>query len=642
MIRAASSRIRWLVAFLLVFVLSAVLICGCRDEQRPASASPDDSRPQSVAADNTASGIVPRLQQQSVISDGKELMPKEIPVSLAGSGKTYPDFGVEKSLDGDPFNNDTAFYEDSEPFFVLKLPEPVKALTGEITFLSPDNYAEEWQVDAQDAAGRNIGQFVRKNGTEQKQLFTISASQPVHTLRFSFSKFHGQPRLLLRGVVLREPAELPENAVIRLLYFAEANLQCRSLKMDFSNCAYIPSAITAKAVDVTGQQVYRDLFSVSGNTELVLDIPVNKPFTFILIEMSNCSFRSDRRFDKAPEMDFHFDPEQERELFEDRELHKKIILAADDPANPLSIIRQPVTEYYRHFADKLIRKSGKESPTDFEKVMIFMDHICRINGGYAFDSSPFGTLHERIGACGAVSFALNALSAASGIRCRNVNLCNFPENCAHSVTEQFIDGKWRIFDPTYGIYYKNAKTGEIMSFEELRDPANRGIPVCINPEKYAQSGESVGWGTQRAYLHSDPAGVIGPDYPMVYPEKLTWPDLPAATPPDLAHQGSDYLGTAMVNVNHEWRIGGLQAGKKYRFTIFPRCLGGDSGELYFAFTAQVGDRPAETFSLHRDQLKPVEIDFTADAPQTTIRLTHGYRGPKFHYLQIRRYQLGEL
>lgn len=98
MIRAASSRIRWLVAFLLVFVLSAVLICGCRDEQRPASASPDDSRPQSVAADNTASGIVPRLQQQSVISDGKELMPKEIPVSLAGSGKTYPDFGVDHTV----------------------------------------------------------------------------------------------------------------------------------------------------------------------------------------------------------------------------------------------------------------------------------------------------------------------------------------------------------------------------------------------------------------------------------------------------------------------------------------------------------------------------------------------------------------
>ena len=616
-----------LAAILTVSVLSFARFPVHSDEPRPAAARQQVFR------------VIPRLQQRSVILDERELPPVPIQASAGRSGKAYPGFGVENSLDGDPWNNYTAFYQDSEQFFELKLKAPVKSLNGTITFLSGTNYAEKWQCDALDGEGRNIGRFIQQRGAEQKQQFTISASQSIHTLRFSFFRFHGQPRLLLRDIVLHQPVILPENAVIRLLYFAGANLYCRSLKMDFSKCSYVPSVITAKAADVTGKYFYRPLFSVAGNTAPVTDIPVNKPFTFILIEMSKLRVDRDGSFNTVPRCDFHFDPDQERELAEDRLLHKKIILAADDPANPLSIIRQPVTEYYRHLADKLIRKSGKKNPTDFEKVMIFMDHICRINGGYAFDSSPFGTLHERIGACGALSFALNALSAASGIRCRNVNLCNFPENCAHSVTEQFIDGKWRIFDPTYGIYYKNAKTGGIMSFEELRNPVNRGIPVCINPEKYAQSGESVGWGTQRAYLRSSPAGVIGPDYPMVYPEKLTWPDLPVATPPDLAHQGSDYLGAAMVNANQEWRIDGLQPGKKYRFTIIPRCIGGDSGEVHFVFTAQVGNRPAETFRLHRDHLKPVEIHFTADAPQMKIKLTHAYRGPKFHYLQIKRYQL---
>ncbi|MBO4646838.1 MAG: transglutaminase domain-containing protein [Lentisphaeria bacterium] len=618
-----------LTAILAVSVLFAAPLPVRSYEQSPAA------KPQTVVTQ-----VIPRLHQRAVVLNDRELPPVRLQVSAGRSGKSYPGFGVENSLDGDPWNNYTAFYQDSEPFFELKLQTPVKSLNGTIVFLSGTNYAKKWQIDALDESGKEIGRFVQSGGAEQNQQFTVSASQPIHMLRFSFSRFHGQPRLLLRDLALFQPQTLPENAVIRLLYFAGANLQCRSLKMDFSNCSYRPSVISAKAADVTGKYFYRSLFSVAGNTAPVTDIPVNKPFTFILIEMAK--FRPGGCFDEVPKIDFRFDPEQERELAEDRELHKKIILAADDPANPLSIIRQPVTEYYRHLADKLIRKSGKKAPTDFEKVMIFMDHICRINGGYAFDSSPFGTLHERIGACGAVSFALNALSAASGIRCRNVNLCNFPENCAHSVTEQFIDGKWLIFDPTYGIYYKNAKTGEIMSFEELRNPANRGVPVCINPEKYAQSGESVGWGTQRAYLHSDPAGPIGPDHPMIYPEKLTWPKRTSATPPDLAHQGADYLGVAMVNANQEWLIDGLQPGKKYQFAIISKCIGGDTGEEHFVFTAQVGNRPAETFRLHRDRLKPVEIRFTADAPQMKIRLIHAYRGPKFHYLQIRQYQLSEL
>ena len=618
-----------LAAILAVSVLFAAPLPVRSREQSPAA------KPQTAVTQ-----VIPRLHQRAVVLNDRELPPVRIQVTAGRSGKSYPGFGVENSLDGNPWNNYTAFYQDSEPFFELKLGTPVKSLNGPIVFLSGTNYAEKWQIDALDETGKEIGRFVQSGGAEQNQQFTVSASQPIHMLRFSFSRFHGQPRLLLRDIVLFRPQPLPENAVIRLLYFAGANLQCRSLKMDFSNCSYRPSVITAKAADVTGKYFYRSLFSVSGNTASVAEIPVNKPFTFILIEMAK--FQPGGCFDEVPKIDFRFDPEQERELAEDRELHKKIIMAADDPANPLSIIRQPVTEYYRHLAEKLIRQSGKKAPTDFEKVMIFMDHICRINGGFAFDSSPFSTLHERIGACGALSFVLNALSAASGIRSRTVNLCNFPENAGHTVTEQLIDGRWLIFDPTYGIYYKNAKTGEIMSFEELRDPANRGIPFCMNPKKYAQSGESSKWGIQDVYLHSDPAGVIGPDHPMIFPEKLTWPKLTSATPPDRAHQGADYLGVAMVNTNQKWLIDGLQPGKKYRFSLFPKCIGGDSGEVYFVFTAQVGNRPAETIRVHGNHLKPVEIDFTADGPHMTLLFTHGYRGPKFHYLQIKRFQLSEL
>ena len=72
-------------------------------------------------------------------------------------------------------------------------------------------------------------------------------------------------------------------------------------------------------------------------------------------------------------------------------------------------------------------------------------------------------------ACGGYSYVLRGLLEALGLRTRNANLYNIPEQGNHTAVEVKIGDKWRFFDPTFGSFFTDNGTpqGDLMSLREL-------------------------------------------------------------------------------------------------------------------------------------------------------------------------------
>lgn len=420
---------------------------------------------------------------------------------------------------------------------------------------------------------------------------------------------------------------------------------CKEIKLDFSQSSYIPENITGWTTDGNRKNKYDNIFSISGNSSSKLAIPLNKAFAFMILTTSAFNRNPAVAATMAlhPEIDFFLNEQQQKNYLQDQELHKKILIAGNDQRNPLYVFRWPITEYYRHVAAQLLGKDA-DKLSDFQKVITLMDYICKLSYLPPHDVTPFGVLHEKMAECSSYSATLIALAATCGIRGRYVNLHNYPVNNGHTVTEMFLNGKWRIFDPTYGVYFKDAKTGEIMSFEELRNPVNKAVPVYQNRERYAESGKS--WGTQTVYLQANPAGPIGPDKPMLFPLKLDLKHKARLEPPTPALQGASYLGAGTTNNNWLWTLSGLTVGKDYEFILTPSFIGGDLDLGEFEFRCRVfgpEKREAENLSIkiQTADLHPIKIRFTAAAPEMTLEFTHPYREMKFHYLSIKQFELVE-
>ena len=126
-----------------------------------------------------------------------------VQLKLISSGQVHPGFGVENSLDGDPNDDYTAFYENSRHQFTLEVIPEVKVLDGTISFLDSENYASDWKVEARDKNNQLCASFQTNAATSQQQSFQLSSEKPMKYLLFSFSGFAGQQRLLMRELVLK-------------------------------------------------------------------------------------------------------------------------------------------------------------------------------------------------------------------------------------------------------------------------------------------------------------------------------------------------------------------------------------------------------------------------------------------------------
>jgi hypothetical protein len=166
----------------------------------------------------------------------------------------------------------------------------------------------------------------------------------------------------------------------------------------------------------------------------------------------------------------------------------KIILSADTEVSLtnlpglVSITYQPFDtenrDYYRRVFDEL--SAGKSS--DEEKVDAVNNYIAaRLN----YDEiqwelgSPRRILERGSQYCGHLSTAMaTILAVAYPVRVINLRDGATPPN-THVAVEVFYKGDWHLYDPTYGVKFKN-KEGRVVSYREIK--LN---PALISPDLFS-------------------------------------------------------------------------------------------------------------------------------------------------------------
>lgn len=334
----------------------------------------------------------------------------------------------------------------------------------------------------------------------------------------------------------------------------------------------------------------------------------------------------------------------------------EFFLKKDDPKNPLSIFRVPITNEIVKIAEQILE--GHQNLSDHQKVIMFMNFMKDFDVGIGSNAYPETTIKERLGACGTFTNVLLALSATQGIEGRYVNLMNFPKGYGHTVAELKVNGKWSIYDPTYGVYYTdtpdNKVNPNVLSFWELRNGKGRDknvVRIFMNNRRFEEQNQ---WATSafigpEIYEKANPAGPIGPDKVFKYPLFLDTRSKSVLTKKDLGieNQGSNYIGAASVNNIQEWTLTSLVPGNQYQFIIVPDWIGGEllGEEDNFRATARIvsggevtsGD--SLTLSINQKPYQPWIIKFKAKKDKVNLLIEHPYRGPKFHYLNIKGYEL---
>ncbi|NPV90657.1 MAG: transglutaminase domain-containing protein [Firmicutes bacterium] len=333
---------------------------------------------------------------------------------------------------------------------------------------------------------------------------------------------------------------------------------------------------------------------------------------------------------------------------------EQIYLSADDPNNPLSVFRVPITQEIVYAADEILQ--GKKDLAPHQKILLFMDFMKDFEVGKASDSKPETTIKERIGACGTFTNLLLALAKTQGIEGRVINLANFPQNTGHAVAELCINGKWSVYDPTYAAYFTNTpndeRTPNVLSFKELRDGKGyepEVVRVVGNQQRFEKGNPLYFDVGPEIYMKASPAGPIGPEKPFIYPLSLDLKTKPRISQEDInnKNQGSDYIGAAGINNFQEWSLSSLIPGKKYKLVVIPDWIGGEmiNETQYFQATAKILsggyilDGVAVSWPTGKKQLDPWSINFVAQTDKVQILIEHPYRGPKFHYIMIKGYQL---
>jgi hypothetical protein len=294
---------------------------------------------------------------------------------------------------------------------------------------------------------------------------------------------------------------------------------------------------------------------------------------------------------------------------------------------------------------------SKDLERDHDKIMSFMNYINKFKYSIPSKSDLNTLVNEKTGICGDYSNLLAALCACQNIKARIISINYFTKQNGHVVIEAFVDGKWRLYDPTYGGYYRliSDKNKLPLSLEEI-------IKIYKNKQEgsiefiYTITRNNFNLYTGKdIYLNSNPVGPIGLDKPMFYPlslkagVKLSLLTLEKV----IENQGANIIGANSINTNHIWNLHGLSKGKKYEFIIFPKSLKKENvKQSIFVLKAsylEEGHLKAleHEFKFENDKTEPWIIKFKAESEKIEVKLYHDYKGPDLLFMFIGSYELRE-
>lgn len=123
---------------------------------------------------------------------------------------------------------------------------------------------------------------------------------------------------------------------------------------------------------------------------------------------------------------------------------------------------------YKVIASKITR--GLK--TDEEKALRLMEyvhrHVVTNQSGYKIiDKHPLNDLIRNVGVCDQVANTLVTLARKAHIKGRLIFLRGYQASSQHSLCDLYIDGEFRIFDPTFDMIFIN-ESGKIATFEDIQ------------------------------------------------------------------------------------------------------------------------------------------------------------------------------
>lgn len=243
-----------------------------------------------------------------------------------------------------------------------------------------------------------------------------------------------------------------------------------------------------------------------------------------------------------------------------------------------------------------------------------------------------------------------ALAAAQEIPSHYLNLMNYPKSQGHTVAEVYYEGKWHLYDPTFNVFYSLNDQHQPLSFSEIKKICNTQPESLHLNAKIYRSGITSYTGCP-IFLNANPSGIIGPDQVMVFPLEFDNNKLKKIEEEDFdsTYQGANFIGAAATNQQQEWHIKNLSVGERYDFIVQPKSIGGDiiANDLGFSIDAalvngKLINNSHYRFDFQNQKTLPWTIQFVAQRPEVTLKISHPYSGPKYRYIYISSYELKKI
>jgi hypothetical protein len=123
--------------------------------------------------------------------------------------------------------------------------------------------------------------------------------------------------------------------------------------------------------------------------------------------------------------------------------------------------------YYKNVFDRLT--AGRESDHDrLEAITRHISAMLNYEETTREQTTPRDTLERGSGFCGSLALAFATVAEAGGYRTRTVDIIdNLVDRNTHVLAEVYYDHGWHLYDPTYGVVFKNEE-GKAASYREIR------------------------------------------------------------------------------------------------------------------------------------------------------------------------------
>ena len=136
---------------------------------------------------------------------------------------------------------------------------------------------------------------------------------------------------------------------------------------------------------------------------------------------------------------------------------------------------ETLDEVNHTFYQNLFEELTEGQTTDEQKVSSvnsFMSTKLNYEDTQTEMHSPWYVIENGSRYCGHTCSGMAAILEAGGIKTRRIDIADgAPKPHTHVVLEAFYDGGWHLFDPTFGVKFRN-KEGKVAGYGELRLDTN--------------------------------------------------------------------------------------------------------------------------------------------------------------------------